>query len=70
LVFSPIQYLDIHKKLFKNVFPHAGKIRTYNISKKEWVLNGDTVIYGGASMLKETLEYDFSVEKNYDYFNI
>ena len=69
-VFSPIQYLDIHKKLFKNIFPHAGKIRTYNISKKEWVLNGDTVIYGGASMLNETLEYDFSVEKNYDYSNI
>ena len=33
-VFSPTQYLDIHKQIFANVFPHAGKIRTYNISKK------------------------------------
>ena len=69
-VFSPAQYLDIHKKLFYNVFPHAGKIRTYNISKKEWVLDGDTVIYGGASLLKETLNYDFDVEKTFDYSNL
>lgn len=69
-VFSPAQYLDIHKKLFYNVFSHAGKIRTYNISKKEWVLDGDTVIYGGASLLKETLNYDFEVEKSFDYSNL
>ena len=69
-VFSPAQYLDIHKKLFYNVFPHAGKIRTYNISKKEWVLDGDTVIYGGASLLKDTLNYDFEVEKSFDYSNL
>ena len=69
-VFSPAQYLDIHKKMFYNVFPHAGKIRTYNISKKEWVLDGDTVIYGGASLLKETLNYDFEVEKSFDYSNL
>lgn len=66
-VFSPTQYLQIHKSLFENVFSHAGKIRTYNISKKEWVLDGDTVIYGGASLLNKTLEYDFTVEKNFDY---
>ena len=69
-VFSPAQYLDIHKKLFYNVFSHAGKIRTYNIYKKEWVLDGDTVIYGGASLLKETLNYDFEVEKSFDYSNL
>ena len=69
-VFSPAQYLDIHKKLFYNVFSHAGKIRTYNISKKEWVLDGDTVTYGGASLLKETLNYDFEVEKAFDYSNL
>jgi len=69
-IFSPTQYLDIHKKLFYNVFSHAGKIRTYNISKKEWVLDGDTVIYGGASLLKETLNYDFEVEKSFDYSNL
>lgn len=69
-IFSPTQYLDIHKKLFYNVFSHAGKIRNYNISKKEWVLDGDTVIYGGVSLLKETLNYDFEVEKKFDYSNL
>ena len=66
-VFSPAQYLEIHKALFYNVFPHAGKIRNYNISKKEWVLDGDTVLYGGATLLKETLEYDFKEERLFDY---
>lgn len=66
-IFSPAQYLDIHKRLFSNVFDHAGKIRTYNISKKEWVLDGDTILYGSVSLLNETLEYDFNVEKSFDY---
>ena len=66
-VLTPAQYLDIHKQIFANVYPHAGKIRTFNISKREWVLDGDTVLYGSASLLKETLEYDFNIEKNFDY---
>ena len=69
-IFSPVQYTEIHKKIFKDVFTHAGLIRTHNISKKEWVLNGDTVIYGGASMLKEALEYDFNIEKSFNYKDI
>ena len=66
-VFSPIQYLSIHKKLFEGIYDHAGKIRDYNISKEEWVLNGDTVIYGSAINLNEILEYDLEKEKNFDY---
>lgn len=46
---------------------HAGKIRDYNITKKEWVLDGATVIYGSASELRATLEYDFSQEKAFSY---
>ena len=34
-VFTPAQYLDIHKQIFAGVYPHAGKIRTFNISKRE-----------------------------------
>ncbi|MCQ2966727.1 MAG: Fic family protein [Alphaproteobacteria bacterium] len=67
--FTPNQYISIHKKLFKDIYEHAGKIRTYNITKKEWVLNGETVIYGGASEILPTLEYDFSTEKNFSYKN-
>ena len=47
----------------KGIYKHAGKIRDYNITKKEWVLDGATVIYGSASELRATLEYDFSQEK-------
>ena len=51
----------------KGIYKHAGKIRDYNITKKEWVLDGATVIYGRASELRATLEYDFSQEKNFSY---
>lgn len=65
--FSPTQYLAIHKELFLGIFSHAGKIRDYNITKKEWVLDGDTVSYGGALNLRETLDYDFSQEREFRY---
>ena len=65
--FTPNEYLSIHKKLFTGIYGHAGKIRDYNITKKEWVLDGETVLYGSASELKATLDYDFLQEKNYSY---
>ncbi len=65
--FSPTQYISIHRELFIGIYPHAGKIRDYNITKKEWVLDGDTVSYGGAIDLRESLEYDFSQERNYRF---
>lgn len=65
--FSVAQYLSIHHRLFEGIYKHAGKIRDYNITKKEWVLDGDTVTYGGATELRATLEYDISQEKAFDY---
>ena len=65
--FSPVEYLTIHRRLFQNIYSLAGKIRDYNITKQEWVLNGETVLYGSAESLKETLEYDFQQEKNFSY---
>ena len=65
--FSPSEYIGIHKKLFSGIYKHAGKIRDYNITKKEWVLDGATVLYGNASELYETLEYDFKEEKKFSY---
>ncbi len=65
--FSPNEYISIHRKLFQGIYSHAGKIRDYNITKKEWVLDGATVVYGSASELKATLEYDFSQEKGFSY---
>ena len=65
--FSPNEYISIHRKLFRGIYKHAGKIRDYNITKKEWVLDGVTVMYGSASELRETLEYDFSQERDFSY---
>ncbi|HIY01554.1 MAG TPA: Fic family protein [Candidatus Blautia faecipullorum] len=65
--FSPNEYISIHRKLFRGIYKHAGKLRDYNITKKEWVLDGATVIYGSASELSATLEYDFAQEKDFSY---
>ena len=65
--FSPSEYIGIHKKLFWGIYKHAGKIRDVNITKKEWVLDGETVLYGNATELRQTLEYDFEQEKKFSY---
>lgn len=65
--FSPNEYISIHRRLFQGLYSHAGKIRDYNITKKEWVLDGATVLYGSATELRATLEYDFSQERNFSY---
>lgn len=65
--FSPIEYLSIHRRLFQVIYSHAGKIRDYNITKKEWVLDGETVLYASAESLKATLEYDFEQERKFSY---
>ena len=65
--FSPAEWLSIHRRLFEDVFRHAGQIRQYNITKKEWVLNGDTVIYADWNSIKDTLDYDFATEKQFSY---
>ena len=65
--FIPEEYLQLHKRLFEGVFPHAGKYRNVNILKREWVLDGESVVYAPAELLKETLEYDFSQERQFSY---
>lgn len=65
--FTPNEYISIHKKLFTGIYNHAGKIRDYNITKKEWVLDGASVLYGSASELSATLDYDFAEEKKFSY---
>ena len=68
--FTPNEYLSIHRKLFTGIYSHAGRIRDYNITKKEWVLDGATVLYGSATELRVTLDYDFSEEKKFSYKNL
>lgn len=68
--FTYQEYLSIHRKLFTGLYSHAGRIRDYNITKKEWVLDDATVIYGSATELLATLDYDFSCEKKFSYKNL
>jgi fido (protein-threonine AMPylation protein) len=55
-IFSPAEYIGIHKRLFNGVFTYAGMTRGYNITKGEWVLDGDTVHYASAAILGNALD--------------
>ena len=68
--FSVAGFAAIHRQIFKGVFKHAGQFRDYDISKEEWVLDRDSVLYGSCKQLQETLEYDLSQEKQFDYSNL
>lgn len=68
--FSPSYLIALHGRLFEGIFNFAGKIRDYDISKKEWVLDGDSVMYGAAFELKAALDYDFEQERHFSYKNL
>lgn len=65
--FTAGEFLSIHRHLFEGVFKHAGEIRPYDITKKEWVLRGDTVLYGRADDILIALEYDIKQEREFEY---
>lgn len=65
--FTPDYLILIHRRLFDSLYKFAGRLRDYDITKKEWVLDGDTVLYSNHELIRQTLEYDFGQEKNVDY---
>ena len=65
--FSPSYLIAIHGKLFQGIYKFAGHLRNYDITKKEWVLDGDTVMYGAAFELRMALDYDFEQEREFNY---
>lgn len=65
--FSPITLKNIHKFLFKDIYDFAGNYRNYNITKKEDILNGDTVKYVNYQDIESYFDYDFKEEKDFDY---
>ena len=69
-VFSVGQLISIHRFLFDGIFKHAGRLRTYNFHKNEWVLGGASVVYGDYNELEATLQYDFDQERKFDYSNL
>ena len=70
LDFSAGGYISVHRRVFEDVFKHAGKLRDYNITKKEWVLNGDTVNYLNWEDLRRALDYDIAQEREFSYKGI
>lgn len=70
LDFSTAGYVSLHRRIFEGVFKHAGKIRDYDITKKEWVLNGDTVNYLNSEDLRRALDYDIEQERQFSYKGI
>ena len=66
-VFTVGQLISIHKALFQDILSKAGKLRDYNFAKREWVLDGRSVVYGDFKELQATLEYDFEIERKFRY---
>jgi len=66
-LFSVYGLTSIHRRIFEGILSHAGRIRDFDITKREWVLRGDSVLYGNAADLKMALEYDLQQEKDFSY---
>ncbi len=65
--FTPNELIRIHRHLFTGIYKFAGQIRGYNITKNEWVLDGETVQYASAYSIMDTLEHDITQERNFSY---
>ena len=65
--FSPTYYLGLHQRIFEGVLPNAGEMRTVELMKREWVLNGDSVQYGPSFLIEKSLEDAFAEEKRFRY---
>ena len=70
LDFSTKGYIALHRRIFEGVMKHAGELRKYDITKKEWVLENDTVNYLNWEDLRRAIDYDIEQERNFSYRGI
>jgi len=68
--FTLVGLISIHRRIFDGIFKFAGQIRDYNITKKEWVLRGDTVLYVSTHDIRKAIEYDLEQERLFDYSKV
>ena len=68
--FTTNGYISVHRRIFEGVMKHAGKLRQYDITKREWVLDGDTVHYLNWEDLRRAIDYDIEQERNFSYKGI
>ena len=67
LDFTTHGFKMLHRQIFKGVFKHAGEFRDYDISKREWVLRGASVLYLGNADIQRALDYDIEQERQFSY---
>lgn len=67
LAFNTNGYIATHRRIFEGVFKHAGELRNFDITKKEWVLRGDTVNYLNWEDLRRAIDYDLQQERDFSY---
>ncbi len=67
MAFNTNGFISVHRRVFENVFDHAGIIRDYDITKKEWVLKGDTVNYLNWEDIRRAIDYDIQLERDFSY---
>ena len=67
LAFNTNGYIAMHRRIFEGVFKHAGTLRKYDITKKEFVLRGDTVNYLNWEDLRRSIDYDLQQERDFSY---
>ncbi len=65
--FNTNGFIATHRRIFEGVFKHAGELRRYDITKKEWVLRGDTVSYLNWEDLRRAIDFDIQQEKDFSY---
>ena len=68
--FSTNGYISLHRRIFEGVMKHAGELRKYDITKREWVLEGDTVSYLNWEDLRRAVDYDIQQERDFSYRGI
>lgn len=65
--FTTNGYISIHRRIFGDVMKHAGELRKYDITKREWVLEGDTVNYLNWEDLRRAIGYEIEQERSFSY---
>ncbi len=65
--FSTNGYISLHRRIFEDVMKHVGELRKYDITKREWVLEGDIVSYLNWEDLRRAVDYDIQQERDFSY---
>ena len=70
LAFNTNGIIALHRRIFEGAFKHAGELRKYNITKREWVLHEDTVSYLNWEDLRRALDYEIERERAFSYVGL